>query len=434
MKERKVLFLVFAILLHSGMQAAAQYSSRTTLTQAQWTEDINFFVKNFSAAGKTVDFSRGITLRGQIDFGRLYPKETFYPAAEDLKAHLAGRSDSSIALNLMHIVASAKVGHNTIYAGRDMGFSDVLPVGFRWFPDGVAVVSSTTQYRQLVGKRVITIGGQGPEQIETHLGVYISAETKRWLQSKLQSALSVRPYLEAIDAVERDGTVMIELADDHGNRQTVRLPFLADSQKLISWYVLRNVEPPLRNAHPERNYWFRRLESSHSVYIQYRRCAQDSTQHFSDFVHSTMEEIDRVPVDRVIVDLRGNRGGNSLIIHSLVQVLEERPVLRGRIFTLIDTDTFSSGLQNAIDLKEKLHATLIGEPTGENVDSYGEVKQFTLPNSKLVVQFSTKHIHAPETYASGPLRPNLVAPLTIAAYFSGIDPALEAAEKAVVKE
>jgi hypothetical protein len=209
MKMRKAFIHAFAVLLLSGIQAAAQNSAPPKLTQAQWNDDIDLFVKKFSASGNTFDLSRGLTSRGQIDFDKLYPRETFYPAIAELKAHLGERSDSSIALDLMRIVASAHVGHTTIYTGSGLGFADWLPIGFRWFPDGLAVVSSTSEYKPLIGKRLVTLGGQTPEQIETRLGVYISAETRQWLHSKLQEDLSVRPYLEALGAVEADGQVTI---------------------------------------------------------------------------------------------------------------------------------------------------------------------------------------------------------------------------------
>ncbi len=46
---------------------------------------------------------------------------------------------------------------------------------------------------------------------------------------------------------------------------------------------------------------------------------------------------------------------------------------------------------NAIDLKQKAGAVLIGEPTGGKPNHYGEVKRVTLPHSGLTLSYSTKY-------------------------------------------
>jgi hypothetical protein len=43
----------------------------------------------------------------------------------------------------------------------------------------------------------------------------------------------------------------------------------------------------------------------------------------------------------------------------------------------------------AIEFRSDLHATLVGEATGEKLNGYGEVKVLTLPNSGLKMQYST---------------------------------------------
>jgi hypothetical protein len=55
---------------------------------------------------------------------------------------------------------------------------------------------------------------------------------------------------------------------------------------------------------------------------------------------------------------------------------------------------------------------------------YGEASTVTLPNSKLVVQFTTKRW---DTTGPKTLMPDILAPLTIADFLAGRDPALDAA-------
>lgn len=70
------------------------------------------------------------------------------------------------------------------------------------------------------------------------------------------------------------------------------------------------------------------------------------------------------------------------------------------------------------------HATLVGQPIGERPNSYQEPRQFTLPNSQLVVHYSTGYYK----FTSGPS--NVVAPdkeitPTWEDYKNGHDPVLE---------
>lgn len=413
-------------------QAGAQQTQRPPLTPAQWKEDIDLFVKNFSAPGTTFDLKLGLSSRGQVDFEKLYPAASFEPAVAGLRTHLSGRSDAAIALDLMRIVASAHVGHTSLTAAPGMGFEEWLPIGFRWFSDGVMVTSATPEYRTLTGKRLVTLGGLTPEQIETRLSKYISSETPQWLRYKLQGTMGQRPYLEALGAIDADGQVSMVLADSQGARQTIRLPLLSGGQRLTPWGTLHGAEAPLRSSQPGRNYWYRFLAPTHTAYIRYRSCAEDPAQHFSAFVHDTMKEVELEPADRVVVDLRGNHGGNSRLLKPLIESLDAHKNLRGHIFVLIDTESFSSGLMAAVDLKTKLQATLVGEPSGEKLDSYGEVKEFTLPNSRLTVRFSSKHFSAPKGFGPDALQPDIAAPMTAEAFFSAHDPALEAAESASI--
>jgi hypothetical protein len=54
------------------------------------------------------------------------------------------------------------------------------------------------------------------------------------------------------------------------------------------------------------------------------------------------------------------------------------------------------------------------------------VKQLVLPNSKLVIQYTTKFFGQKEVAASA-LQPDIPAPRTLADALAGRDPALEAA-------
>ena len=144
----------------------------------------------------------------------------------------------------------------------------------------------------------------------------------------------------------------------------------------------------LQQSQPDRKYyWHQYLRDSGTLYVQYDICKNDPQLSFNDFAKQVLADADANKPSQVVIDLRKNGGGDSRVIRPLKSGLAERHV---KVFVLIGPNTFSSGTDNAIELRHDLHATLVGEPTGGKPSSYGEVMTITLPSSKLVVRYTTK--------------------------------------------
>ena len=161
------------------------------------------------------------------------------------------------------------------------------------------------------------------------------------------------------------------------------------------------------------------------MYFAYNACAEDpNVGPFATFAESTLAFVDKNPVDRFVIDLRRNTGGNSRILEPLIDGLATRPLLAGRVFVIVGMHTFSSAMLNAMDLRRRLHVTIVGGPSGGKPSGYGEVKMFELPNSKLVVHYSTKLFSNPDFRATrSSRRSNKVLGDD---WFSGRDPAIDA--------
>jgi C-terminal processing protease CtpA/Prc len=112
----------------------------------------------------------------------------------------------------------------------------------------------------------------------------------------------------------------------------------------------------------------------------------------------------------------------------LIEQLAHRDALKekGKIIGLIGRRTFSSGMMNAYQLRNATHCILMGEPTGGSPNGYGEVRTFTLPNSKLVVQYSTKLFRGVKEDVDT-IAPDVSVEADSAAYFAGRDVVLERA-------
>ena len=170
------------------------------------------------------------------------------------------------------------------------------------------------------------------------------------------------------------------------------------------------------------NFWTEYLEGSRLLFIKYNRCDGEG---FKSLSERALKMIDDDLVDTLVIDLRGNGGGNSTLFGPLLEGLKSRAIGRepGRLYGVTDRDTYSSALMNALELKTQTAAVMLGEPPGERPNSYGEVRAFTLPNSRLEVYYSTKFFRLvkgdpPAVTPDVPIEP------TFADYAAGRDPLL----------
>jgi C-terminal processing protease CtpA/Prc len=123
--------------------------------------------------------------------------------------------------------------------------------------------------------------------------------------------------------------------------------------------------------------------------------------------------MDSRQVKNVVIDLRNNGGGNSELIRPMLEGLSRRPQWKKHIYVLIGPKTFSSGVMNAIELKEKLGAILLGEPTGGKPNSYGEIEPLKLPNSGITVYYTSKYFRSSKGMDGDALFPDVSVPLTM---------------------
>lgn len=393
---------------------------------AEWREDLKVLAARFSASG--IQIKGGIASRGEKDMKKLYP--SFQSDLNALDADLPHLSDPEIVLRLMRIVASGNVVHNTVYTPAGMGFFRRLPISLFWFSDGLMVTEASKDYAEAIGARVLRIGTMTPEEALAAVAPYVSHENETGLRTLAPDLLVRRAMLLHLQLLDEKGRVSFTLQKP--GREPFTLSIAEDDPRVprIDLATAAHLAQPLYLSQRDSYYWYRYLPKSQTFYIQYNRCQNDPKHPFSAFVRAAMEDADAKAADhmvkRVVVDLRLNGGGDSRVVGPLKRALAARAKTLGPVYVLIGPYTFSSAQMAAIDFHNDLHATLVGSPTGEKPNGYGDIALIKLPNSKLTISFSTKFFRlvkgdAPE------LDPDIQVPLTIAGALSDRDEILEAA-------
>src|SRR5690606_3093338 len=209
----------------------------------------------------------------------------------------------------------------------------------------------------------------------------------------------------------------------------------------IANFILNNEKHPLLSVEKEKssskptsdllrysnndNYWYKLIDNSKILYFNYQDCSEQDDKPFEPFINELFSVIETKKPQKIIIDLRNNSGGNSAILDPFLKKLSKSYLNKnGSLYVLIGKNTFSSALMNAVDLKRNYKSILVGQPTSGNVNHYGETRGFRLPNSKIIVGYSTKYWEIWKGY-NGALKPDIEVKYSIKNFKENIDEAIE---------
>lgn len=369
-------------------------------------------------------------------------REQFDAAIKKLDERIPALARHQITVEMMKIVAMVGDGHTSInpFFDPSIGFR-YYPVKLYVFKDGLFVRSAARQYADAVGGRVIRIGKLGAEEAFRAVSEVSPRDNDMTLRERVPYFMMMPEVLHAlgiIDDLERASLVVekngrqvtLELkpagkiqARGHGNENEE--PFDAN------WADARDgasSPTPLWLKSPSDSYWFEYLEDKRAVYVQYNQVVNKHSESIEAFFNRVFEFVRTHEVDRFVLDIRLNSGGNAFLNIPIVTGLIKADKInqRGKLFTIIGRSTFSAA-QNLVNELERYTRTLfVGEPTGASPNSYGDHAQVVLPNSRISVNVSTlwhqMNAREPRRFTA----PHLAAEMTSAQYTNNIDPAMEA--------
>jgi len=399
-----------------------------TSREGRWKEDLGVFARDLPAR--------------HLDFFKLIPKKKFNREVRKLENELPRLSDVEVVFRLMRLGARVGVAHTWVGFPPKAPTFHGYPLMFHWFSDRLAVVAATLEYREVIGARVLKIGSATPRQAVAAVEPYISCENQTWLYKQSPLFLRNAELLQYLRIAEPDGRVRWSFIRPDGKPLSLDIA-PGDSgepaQWISAWDAL-GIPPVLRSKRhtsysyeflPEAQapYWYEFLPEAQALYTQYKKCADAPGHPFASFARKLFALADSNAVQRVIVDLRYNGGGDSRVIGPLVSGLKSRPALNGKghLYVLIGPGTFSSAVLAAIQLRNEAGATLVGQPTGGKPNCYGESPYFRLPNSQMEVHYCTKNFRLIPNADPPSLDPDIRVALSLKDFLAGRDPVLEAA-------
>lgn len=389
--------------IFAGAAASAEEAVRIDLTTAQWQEDIRFFGEEMARRHRSAF--------------HLTPQPEFERAVADLIARVPELEDFEVVQGLNALTASVGDGHTFLAA-----FSTYhrYPIDLFWFGDELRVVRAAEQHRNLLGARIISVEGRPIADVQQAVQRYIPQGENQWYVLEHSSEVFATPEsLAALGVTPRLGPVRIIFESAEGRRFTARLPALAPGTQ-ITWTEADQIAPYLR--HRDEGLWFTYLPETKTVYADFR-----SYRQLEQNAQALWAFVDANDVDRLVIDLRHNAGGNysegrRLLLYPAI--FKPRLNRAGHLYVLTGRTTFSAAMTNATDFRRETEAVLVGEPTSARPNGFQENGWFTLPNSHIGVS-AAQLLYRFGDESTDAVYPDHRIDPDFASYWAGRDPVME---------
>ena len=366
-------------------------------------------------------------------------------------------------LAISPVLGALNDGH--VGLGFPSGFREALyqfPLGFALSADGMLIVASDHTGTVPIGSRIVSIQG-------------VSAADYR--------EATLRDFGGQTPTLHRERVAMA------GAWTAVAL-FGARSAYDVRWVTPQGAEAEgeipaalPRGGVSAAPYAFNMLSSGTVGYIDYRSC-EDLPQ-FNAFLETTFAQMRAASTRALIIDIRRNGGGDSKLNDLLWTYAQSKPFKQfggiiskscarlkgeygeekyvriygeeawnapdgtiltsgtdpaadlvvpgpldirfsGPVYLLISADTFSSAMSCALAAKDYGLATIVGEETGEPVNTTGELYTEITPGLGLRAYLTTKVFLAPRPHPNNQgVVPDVPVPTTYADQSAHRDPVLE---------
>jgi hypothetical protein len=388
----------------------------------QWREDLHFAAREMERLHKNLYHA--------------ISREDFAARVAALDARIPALERHQIIVELAKIVAAVGDDHTNVAPTRDpkIGFH-TLPVALYFFEDGLYIRAAHRSQAGLVGSRVVRIGNADEAAAYASVKTIIGRDNEQGARYWAPQFLVMPEILQALGMTATIDEVPMTI-ERNGRRETVVLhpigpaPMMpADTdltwQRREDWIDARGANDPtwLQDAGADAR--MEMLPGTKTLYVQVNQISEKLQR----FAGQMRDKIRAEGVERLVLDLRLNRGGhgdyNPFLVRAIIQ--SEAIDRDGRFFCIIGRATFSAAQSLADQFEKYTNVTFAGEPSGSKGNAFGDSRKIILPNSGITVRASVFYwqdwfpLDTREATT-----PKIAAPLTFDDYRNNIDPALRA--------
>ncbi|HXV77522.1 MAG TPA: hypothetical protein VD788_14510 [Candidatus Polarisedimenticolaceae bacterium] len=326
------------------------------------------------------------------------------------------------------------------------GFDTTYPLRFRLFPDGLYIIAGNEDYRDAIGKKVVTIAGHQATEVVDRFAHYSFAD--HWPRKRVfAEMLFYHPATyDFFDLRTARGTTELVVESSTGERATVELaatwdkrasqfgwdmlnPFIPDG--LLTVHDVLGTEPPYYQRRIDDNVWFGfPAGNDRLMYLQINRQLEpedgpESIDIILDWARTLWESAAEV----LVIDLRNDPGGNIFLGDAISGILPElyvnHPTLKA-VAVLFGTDTVSAGTILVAQLERTVQPVLIGDPSGSAPNMFLHAEKIVLPHSNIEFEVSREeYVTTRDLDTRRYIVPDVPMSLSFADFANGRDPLLD---------
>lgn len=322
----------------------------------------------------------------------------FEREAERIRAEIPRLTDNQVIVRIMRLMSLIGDGHTGTFPDLTGRWPDALPIQFGLFQEGLFVISADAKYADLVGTQVLRIGELTPEQVTQAVKPIISEDNEQGITRAVVNFIRYPQVLNGLGLQSQSDRIELTVRDADGKTRTAsvvaeqidsRFDRIFGHPKWTQVYEKTPGPMPLYLKDRRTNYWFERLPNSKTVYFQFNLVVNSPTESLSAFVERLFKFVDENDIDKLIIDMRWNNGGNAMMLMPLVNGLVRSKVNRpGRLFVIVGRYTFSAAIPAAAWIERHTNAIFVGEPTPSGPNVIAESNIITLPYSRVPVSIS----------------------------------------------
>jgi len=390
------------------------------------------------AAGWRADLEMLVTAREGMHPNAWHSisRDDYVAEIESVVARIPELNDDELFVELSRLAALpnsfGRDGHGGTYPWGEGEYGvSVYPLRLYWFSDGVFVTDALAEHRDLVGARIDAIAGHDIDELLSAVEPLVSRDNQQQVLSSSPLFLIVANILHGLGFVP-DATSSVEFTlSRDGEQLTADVTPVPRSSlgSLLGGHYFWTVPPRTGGgarwlSNLEDEVWWEIDEESATLFVGYNAVA--ASVYLSVVDLSAI--VDSGEVDRMVVDVRHNGGGDNTTYGPLLTlVARAADELICGAYVAMGRATFSAAGNFVTEVERDTNAMLVGEDLGTSPNQYGDGRPVNLEHSRVVARFARQYIVKSD--ADDPrltIEPDIEAPLSSSDYFGDRDPVLEA--------
>jgi len=410
------------------------------LTNEKWIEDLNYVVLNLKKHHPHIYYRIS-----EADFNY-----TVDHAKEDIKN---SKSDLEAFMAIKRVVAKVQDGHTQVWDTGFLGIENLrFPLRVDKFTDGVFITVIRKDYQKYLGAKLLKINSKPIDIVleRTANKANLDNEFGR-IRPSIQDITFARTLVglgiindenQMSLLVEKDGKqeefIIKSVTDNRPVLWSNRIEMAPTQGDYVNVSTILKENTPLHLAKQDENfifYWFKHLKEENALCFQYNQVwatQPNADETWIEFTQRIWKYIDEHDIQKLIIDVRYNDGGNGrTMIPFINEIIKRDRFCNGKnLYVLVGNRTYSASVIFMTELAVHTDAVFVGTPPSSPFNFFSDMEIMgNLPNSGAGLGIASRQIDNAWSNQTVYFSPDIPAPFSSEDYFSGKDPALEMALK-----